>query len=122
MFTSKEPGQFPRDPEPYVLTLPYVTPRRAARVTFTGEQGGARVEFAPRPEFNTEANPILRDFRVILGLPSPRVNTTQTLAEHWLECEDCMEYDSPTTTQLNHARKVLTRLAALTEGGTNENG
>lgn len=117
MFTSKEPGRFPRDPQPYTLTLPHVTPQRAARVTFTGEQGGVRIDFAPRPEFNTPVNPILSGLREDVENSEDFTHDTVSHAEFWLSIlEDQEAFSTPE--QIEHARKVLARLTALENGGS----
>lgn len=123
MFTSKEPGRFPRDPEPYEIFLGGFVPRRAARVTFTGEQGSVRIDFAPRPQFNTPVNWVLAHIREDwFGQADDHLPFVEWLGSLSDTEKALEEWSHVTSEQIEHARKVLTRLAALTEGGTNENG
>lgn len=95
MFTSRVPGQFPRDLHPYVWLKNF------------------NYKYQPRPQFNTPVNPVLREFWDCLYWS--RVGTV-ALAIHWLEPNHwpgVIEDLEASPEQIEHARKVLTRLAAL---------
>lgn len=120
MFASKTPRDLNHDPKPYVgasgdRDYEQSAPWHAAR------------EYDPRPEFDhvqhNEPNPILVEFRRTLTqveVPAP------WLAGHWTQTDEMWDemvlldgsMDDEhigTLAQEDHARKVLSRLAALQE-------
>lgn len=114
MFTSREPGQFPRDPEPWIH--PVYENRYPEQHSFWV----GKTWWFPRPKFNTPMNPILAALRANVGAGSDLagqvrvfLNTSKLDWSVMLGANDA---------QMEHARKVLARLAALREGGTDENG
>lgn len=121
MFTSKELGRFPRDPEPYVFIVKSIyvdQPSFGVRMSMQKARNGVIGEHLPRPEFNTPVNPILAALRANVGAGSDLagqvrvfLNTSKLDWSVMLGANDA---------QMEHARKVLTRLVAL-GGGTNEN-
>lgn len=116
MFASKTPRDLNHDPEPWVA------PDGTRRVFSHVEIGIKR--FDPRPEFDhvqhNEPNPILVDFRDY----AKEHGDSAALARHWTRDDQqwwdvtrstrLISVDEPVGTpeQEDHARKVLTRLAA----------
>lgn len=76
-----------------------------------------RIDFAPRPEFNTPVNPILSGLREDVENSEDFTHDTVSHAEFWLSIlEDQEAFSTPE--QIEHARKVLARLTALENGGS----
>jgi hypothetical protein len=102
-----------RDPEPWVDPDFYGSPYRIARV-FSGTTPGVW-RWSPRPEYaRPEPNPILVDFR---ANETRQATGTAKLARLWLSVlSDGRDWERHTgnratsPTQIEHARKVLTRL------------
>lgn len=126
MFTSREPGQFPRDPEPWVVTLTAVRRYNGKWRVWRGtaqdwDDACERAEAANpgwtthtaghvlRPKFNTPVNRILVEFRYSVRLGASLASMVQV----FLNGHGGVD---ATPAEIEHARKVLTRLAALTEG------
>ncbi|UOE45939.1 hypothetical protein [Agromyces larvae] len=112
-FSSGRHARLTADPHPWIerTSSRYLT----ADAYYSGEPR----EFRPRPEFDrpltNPANPIRREYRASLAADIP-----YTDPESWLANLDSLEpgsdawkwRDEPDT--LDHAERVLTRLAALT--------
>lgn len=102
MFTSKEPGRFPRDPAPWLT-------KGGLRFAHPVEGSG---EWDFRPEFNTPVNPILSGLREDVEGSEDFSHNTVSHAEFWLSIlEDQEAFSTPE--HIDHARKVLARLVVL---------
>lgn len=106
-----------RDPEPWIEAIPLMY--GGHDLTRYPRRGDSRYEWrwAPRREqFDTPVNPILAEFRA--GWPEDRLDDDDTLGDYawrWFDSisqPEARDYYTPE--QIEHARKVLTRLAALT--------
>lgn len=123
MFTSREPGQFPRDPEPWVAEYDDGTDVRHA--TAEGVPTGVVFRHSPRPEFDTPVNPILVAFRNSSLTWDWKSSVFEIGFYHWEvfggfkawneEDHALHSFTVATPEQIEHARKVLTHLARLEE-------
>lgn len=103
------------DPFPYIG-------EHGSRHAYAGTLNQKPLKFAPRPEYDNEPNPILAELRehlVAAGARNfePVVNIRLKNLE-WMRNEHDESWAKLTNETLNyldHARKVLTRLAALGE-------
>lgn len=123
-FTS---GKISHDPEPWVSRRTgerYPEPDAAPETVLTWG-----MDLAPRPEFEHH-NPILVDFRRLMGeiIQTGSGTESPAQAEWWIELLDGDPHmDNPYSwgdlagsdqEQIDHARRVLTRLADLTRTET----
>lgn len=123
MFASKTPRDLNHDPDPYV-------DQWGIDRNEDGDPAGYDfdVEFRhdPRPEFDhvqhNEPNPILIAFRDLGEKHGMAPDEVRNLARNWVRKATYYEHHMnisgrrATNAQRNHARRVLTRLACLTEG------
>lgn len=112
-FSSKTPHDLNHDPEPFVW--------RATKLRTRIKYGNEAIDFEPRPEFDhiqhNEPNPILVELRQAFAADHRRprmVYIESKLREVEYETRNGNNGWSPQ--MLDHARRVLTRLARLTEG------
>lgn len=99
------------DPQPYVQTL------GIARMRSSLGHDGTH-DHRPRPEFDNSPNPILVDFRTAReSEPEYTADPLDWLDTAWSDMDSTAahEHEGWTIDHFNHARKVLTRLAALSE-------
>jgi hypothetical protein len=122
MFASKTPRDLNHDPEPWQAPWPNLR-RSESRSPFNVHD---RWEHKPRPEFDhaqhNEPNPILVAFREDARVQIEDGMDVIDVAVSWIEGESLGDdgvfvgYDPDF---LDHARKVLTRLARLEEANDN---
>jgi len=99
-----------RDPHPYASAL-------GARYAYPGTLGSERLVWAPRREqFDTPVNPLLAEFRLLWAgqtdMQDMAAEMVYNLTDHDYLWE--MQRDTDyTPDQVNHAVKVLERLAAF---------
>lgn len=118
MFASKTPRDLNRDPLPWRVA---VGPWRGSRMD---ARYAAEAEHDPRPEFDhpqiNEPNPILVELRELRGADwarPERYAAQYAMFLRWVD-DPTASRDDPhpwTDAQRDHARRVLTRLAALSE-------
>lgn len=130
MFASKTPSDHNQDPEPYVVTYNGENARRVTAAyasmldTPFENNYDERVEMSshPRPEFDlaqhNEPNPVLTAFRQIdagRGEYADWVRDFDERPEFWTRGHNGTPSRFPqyTPAQVAHARRVLSRLAAL---------
>lgn len=127
MFASKTPRDLNSDPTPYVIKGENNTWRETvsqgeffiANADVYAPRITAR--FDPRPEFDhvqhNEPNPILVEFRRVHNLPHLTAAGAPWLARHWiLNWHIHREgHDDASDAQIEHAHRVLTRIARFTE-------
>lgn len=104
-----------RDPYPWVYFDHRNTSLGRFATLIEAERHGDRTEFAPRrDQFDTPVNPILVEFRKLWkGQPD-----ILEMADQWARFELDGDWESPmtgeySTDHIEHAHRVLTRLAAL---------
>lgn len=123
MFASKTPRDLNRDPRPYRHAA------NEARVKHYIEgQEAYGWAYDPRPEYDhaqhNEPNPILLAFRQHRTWEWVYINEDQSYAES-VERFDGLRDESfmnVSPEQINHARRVLTRLASITRPESGQNG
>lgn len=102
-----------RDPEPWALRQANGTDIRVARrEDFMPITVG--ISFDPRPEFDHPVNRILSGVREDVANSADLGHDVRATAEYWLSFSDDWDKDGLTATpdEIDHARRVLTRLAA----------
>ena len=110
-YASKTPRDLNHDPLPYVWNGHHPTARKRddCRTTF---RVSPDYEYDPRPEFNhvqhNEPNPILGIWRATTDGDMRGWGVWLALAAH-----DMIAHGTATPEQIDHARRVLERLASL---------
>ena len=116
MYASKTPRDLNRDP------LPYRNIETGRRYADAPAGTDYYFRYEPRPEYDAvqhnEPNPIMGLFRE----DAPRYASTQVAAQTWKAtwgtlCAYHPLFKTGVEAEIEHARKVLSRLAALAENG-----
>jgi hypothetical protein len=115
IFASKTPRDLNHDPEPWVNAAPDF--ERGSEADFEEWQPRHGKVFDPRPEFDhaqqNEPNPILTTLRLNSNAPREDGWDARIAALYFLEGVgiDNVEREQATPEHVEHARRVLTRLA-----------
>ncbi|MDL5351154.1 hypothetical protein [Microbacterium sp. zg-YB36] len=114
-YASKTPRMLNSDPEPWLGRSPVTNDLIRTPVAPAGLSGFHR---QPRDYYNheqhNEPNPILTEFREVHARPHLSAHPASWLAGHWImnwTSHERYADESVTEQQLDHARKVLERLA-----------